>query len=69
MIRAAAGVVLLLLAGCHAVPVAMVYAGLGFGAGVLRLDTAVIELMTAKAARPPDCSATVRPPCVLLPPP
>lgn len=66
MIRATAGVALLLLAGCHAVPAAAVYAGMGLVAGELKLGSALLDYMTARDARPPDCSATVPPPCVLL---
>lgn len=66
MIRAAAGLALLLLAGCHAVPAAMVYAGMGLVAGEMKLGSSILDYMTAREARPPDCSATVPPPCVLL---
>ena len=65
MIRA--GLALLLLAGCHAAPAAAVYAGVGLLAGEMKLGSSVLDYMTAREARPADCSATVRPPCVLLP--
>jgi hypothetical protein len=64
--RALALLPLLLLAGCGLSP-ALIGAGLGFGAGVLRLDTALIDLVTARETRPPDCSAVVPPPCVVMP--
>ncbi len=65
--RALISASILLFSGCHAVPATAVYAGLGFGAGVLRLDAALVELMTAGEARPPNCGASVPRPCVLLP--
>lgn len=64
MIRA--GMALLLLAGCHAVPVAAVYAGVGLLAGEMKLGSSVLDYMAAREARPPDCSLTVLPPCVVL---
>ncbi len=68
MRRLAAVLLPLLLAGCGMSP-ALIGAGLGLLSGELKLGTAVLGYMTAREARPPDCSTTAPPPCVVLPGP
>ncbi len=66
--RALALLLPILLAGCG-LSAPIVAASLGVLAGELKLGTAALEYLTAREARPPDCSATVPPPCVVLPSP
>ena len=64
--RALVLVTLITLSACGASP-ALIGASIGLLAGELRLGSAVIDYLTAREARPPDCSAAQEPPCVMLP--
>ena len=59
-------VALFALSGCGASP-ALIGASIGLLAGELKLGSSVLDYLTAREARPPDCSATQGPPCVMLP--
>ena len=58
----------MMLGGCHAVPAAAFYAGIGLLTGELKVVSATLDYLAAKRGRPPDCSPAVPPPCVMMPP-
>ena len=64
--RALVLVALIALSGCGASP-ALIGAAIGLLADELKLGSSVLDYLTARGARPPDCSAAQGPPCVMLP--
>jgi hypothetical protein len=65
--RAAAALLLVTLAGCGAVPLPLVTAGIGLAAGEAKMATAFFDWLTVKDALPPICTAVPAPPCILEP--